>query len=97
MEDNQKRIGGFAIKTKTQQGEFCKTICVVYSNGITHINQVILSEKESLPEYTKIYTKLGKSIFVKSIGFKYPTLNSLHKEVSRLLDENKTKVEDILF
>jgi hypothetical protein len=90
-----KCIGRFATKTKTTSGEICKTICWVHSNGIVFINQLILSDKKRISQYKKLYSKFGKTLFVKAIGFKYPTLNTIHNQTTKILVDAKIKPDDL--
>jgi hypothetical protein len=91
-----KYISKFAIKSITTNNEPCKTIGWVCDNGVVHINILVLSTNKKLRGYKKLFTKLGKNLFVKDVGFKYPTLNTINKLVTQSLVEHKIKPEDIL-
>lgn len=93
----EKCIGKFSIKTITTDNNLCKTIVWVFDNGIIKINILILSDEKHIFQHKKIYTKFGKSLFVKAVGFKYPTLTNIHYNVSKILVDNKVSPDNIIY
>ena len=89
-------ISKFSIRSITTNNEPCKTIGWVCDNGVVHINVLVLSSEKKMRGYKKFYTKFGKNLFIKDAGFKYPTLNTIHRAVTESLIEHKIKPEDIL-
>ncbi len=97
MNEN-KIIGGFKFKSKSPKGYICKTNVYVHANGIADVNQVFLvPENEPLnPPAIKIYTKLGKSIFVVAFGLKYTSLFAIFNGVTDVIESNNVKATDII-
>lgn len=91
-----KAISCFSIKSTTTSGHLCKMIVWVFDDGIVKINRLVLSEENEIDQHVKLYSKFGKNLFVQAFAFKYPTLNSMHRHVTKILKEN-VEPKDILF
>ncbi len=96
MSKKTKYLGSYSFRTVATDGSLCKTYCYVFSNGITHINQLRLSKQDSMSNYKKIYTKLGYNLFFKEFGLKLGSLFTIVNTTTSILNKNKVKQEDIV-
>lgn len=91
-----KFLNSYTFKSVSSHGNPCKTYCNVYDNGVTIVNQLILTSEEDLPRFTKIYSKFGKNLFVKDFGLKYESLVTIAELTTLILNEHKIKPEDLV-
>jgi len=97
MEIKSKHIGRFSFKSKSADNTPCKTYVWVYDNGVTIINQLFLvdGEKEN-PAWTKLYSKFGKTLYVTSVSFKYPSLLNIINTTTQMLQSKNVQANDLL-
>lgn len=91
-----KLLQSYSFKSVTVTGKSAKTYCDVYGNGITIVNQLMLSKEDEICGFTKIYTKFGHNLFVNSFGIKYESLVIIAETTTEILNENNVKLEDIV-
>ncbi len=92
-----KCISKFAVKSRSYpKGEPCKTICLVFDNGVVKITVLMLSDRKKVYGHKKLYAKFGKTIFTREIALKYTSFNAIHRQVTLDLIESNIKVTDIV-
>jgi len=94
---NAKYLSSYWFRSKTTSGNLCKTYCDVYSNGITIVNQLILTKdpEDQMTRFIKLCSKLGYNLYCKDFGLKYESLVMIAEGTSQVLNEFKVKRADI--
>lgn len=84
------------FKTKTIAGDYCKWSVTVFKNGISVVEQIILSKEIPTDGFTILTTRFGKNIMYRRMTFKFDTFFTIANIIRRTLNENNVQDSDIV-
>jgi hypothetical protein len=90
-----KILGRRTIKTKTVGGNYCKWSVTVCKNGVSVIEQIILTKEEHTDGFTLLTTRFGKNVIYRRMSMKFDTICTITNIIGVILNEHEIKFDDI--
>lgn len=92
----EKELAVYKLKSITTHGNKCVHYFKVFDNGTVGINQFVWSKETLLDGYDVVFSRFGKTMHRKTIGFKYGTIAAIFSKLDETLVKNNIKEIDIL-